>query len=145
MESPDVLESYFWQQVKSGLSGEEIHLERIENSTGSGVSDVSACSRGREIWLELKVAHRGWVSFRTAQDIFIRRRSAVGGIIFVLIRDEDTLKLYAPDSLLNAPRSVDPKGKRFRVKLANAVAPPIFQCTKPFRWTQVQECIFARS
>ncbi len=140
--STDVKESYFWQQVKAGLEDIRTHLSRIENTAGTGISDVSACNKGREVWLELKVFHGNNIHFRSSQRIWITRRVAVGGKVLVLARKDDELLLYEARHVLAAPfTSHGEDRKSFHVKYAD-MPYPNYSCKKPFRWEEVRNAIF---
>ena len=46
-------EKKFWQSLKRLLP--DVHWQRIETTTASGVPDVNGCYKAGEFWLELKV------------------------------------------------------------------------------------------
>ena len=138
----NVKESYFWQQVKAGLEDAETHLSRIENTAGTGISDVSACRAGVETWIELKVFHGNGVHFRTSQRIWITRRLAAGGRVVVLARKDDQLLLYRAAEVLAAPCTAHGADKKsFHVRLDD-MPQPLFSCCKPFQWGEVRSRIF---
>ena len=139
--SIQVRESYFWQQVKIGLDNVETHLVRIENSAGNGISDVNACCRGQEIWLELKVFHGRRLYFRNSQKSWIVRRSEVGGRIFVLARNEDTLIMYDAAAMMQCEAIHGNDGKSFSVDV-DKLPPSIYVCRKPFKWAELREKLF---
>lgn len=91
-------ESDFWLQVKANLPG---HMVRIENLAGIGTPDVNACHDGSECWLELKVAKGHQIYFRSAQIVFMTRRVAEGGRVFVLVKYGDNLLLLTGESLVS--------------------------------------------
>ena len=136
-----VKESYFWQQVKIGLDNVETHLVRIENSAGNGISDVNACCRGQEIWLELKVFHGRRLYFRNSQKSWIVRRSEVGGRIFILARNEDTLIMYDAAAMMQCEAIHGNDGKSFSVDV-DKLPPSIYVCRKPFKWAELRERLF---
>jgi hypothetical protein len=136
-----VKESYFWQQVKAGLDDAGTHLSRIENTAGTGISDVSACCLGREAWIELKVFHGKRLHFRNSQRVWITRRVAAGGRVLVLARRDDDAVLYrALDVVLSACK-VESDGKSFSID-ASDLPTPIFSCHKPFKWSELRSAIF---
>ena len=139
--SIQVRESYFWQQVKIGLDNVETHLVRIENSAGNGISDVNACCRGQEIWLELKVFHGRRLYFRNSQKSWIVRRSEVGGRIFILARNEDTLIMYDAAAMMQCEAIHGNDGKSFSVDV-DKLPPSIYVCRKPFKWAELREKLF---
>lgn len=85
-------ESEFWALLKRGFSTDPaIHACRVENESGSGMSDVNACRNGVERWIELKVVHGNWVHFRNSQRSWIVKRTAAGGVVWILVRDGDAI------------------------------------------------------
>lgn len=87
------LESDFWKQLRKALidTCPGVHATRIENTAVAGVSDVTICFRGREVWTELKVMRRGRLKFRTSQKVWTPLRRAAGGRVFCLARDENAV------------------------------------------------------
>jgi hypothetical protein len=136
-----VKESYFWQQVKAGLDDASTHMCRIENTAGTGISDVNACCRGQEVWLELKVFHGRRLYFRNSQKSWIVRRSEVGGRIFILARNEDTLIMYDAAAMMQCEAIPGNDGKSFSVDV-DKLPPPIYVCHKPFKWAELRERLF---
>lgn len=140
-----VLESYFWSQIKTGLESEFTHLSRIENTAGSGVADVTACHSSVDVWLELKIFHKNKLQFRNSQGIWIRKRSRVGGRIFVLARRDHLssaqMLLYKAIDVVEAPSKPLPEKKSFLVDWDD-LPDPIYYCDKPFKWTAIHEHIF---
>ena len=141
-----VSESYFWTQVKAGVAtpdhdGEVPHLSRIENTAGTGISDVSACSRGVEVWLELKVFHGNDLHFRTSQRIWINARLKAGGRVLVVARSGDCFLIYKASAILAAKYTLHKDGKSFHVKGADLPAPES-RGIKPFRWAEIRERLF---
>ncbi len=72
---------------------EDLHLQRVENSVGSGAPDVEGkLRRGGQFWIELKSTARpkrdGPVRFkvRDSQVEWMRRRAAVGGRAWLLLQ-----------------------------------------------------------
>ena len=139
---PNIKESALWQQVKNGLEDEQTHLSRIENTAGTGISDVSACSHGVEVWLELKVFHGNDLHFRNSQRAWITRRLSVGGRVFVVARGDDVLYAYAAGDILQAPFTQHPpERKSFHVKCVDLPV-PLYACRKPFKWAELREKLF---
>jgi hypothetical protein len=137
MVHDNVRESYFWQQVKAGLgSVPNVHMSRVENTAGSGISDVNVCVDGKEFWLELKMFHGEKLHFRTSQRAWISKHVACGGSVFILARKEDTLILYKACTCLEAPHKVSKDCKSFTVDYAN-LPTALYSCSKPFRWKEV--------
>lgn len=138
---PPVKESYLWSQLKMAISDDETHLCRIENTAGTGIADVNACYRGVEVWLELKVVHGNFVSFRTSQRGWMLTRHRAGGRVLVFVRNGDELALYMATDMLAAEHRPAPDGKSFTVHV-NDLPTPMFRCKKPFSWHDVKENIF---
>lgn len=113
-------ESQFWALVKDKLPG---HVERVENALTRGTPDVNMCANGIEVWLELKVLDtKGHCELRPEQLLWHRKRQEAGGKVFVLARNEDTLKLY------QVSRQMD----LFE----------LWSCAKPFDWGNMNRLIF---
>jgi hypothetical protein len=139
--STQVKESYFWSQVKAGLTSAEVDLCRIENTAGSGISDVNACCGGREIWIELKVFHGNRLYFRNSQRAWIVRRGQVGGRVFILARRDDEILLYRAIDIVVGPHTTGSDGKSFSVA-AEDLPLPIFRGAKPFKWNLIRAILF---
>lgn len=82
---------------------EGLHIERVENSVGpGGTPDVDGCFKGSGFKLELKHAHEKKtsdhvdISFRKGQPGWLKKRWAVGGNAWVLLKTGmgATMKLY---------------------------------------------------
>lgn len=138
---PQVKESYFWQQVKGGLEDSETHLCRIENTAGVGISDINACHKGVEAWLELKIFHGARLHFRNSQRNWIHRRWTVGGRVFVIARRDDQLFIYDGVKCVLAPSRPESNEKSFSV-LESDLPTPIYTCNKPFKWDIARKYIF---
>lgn len=139
---PYILESYWWQKVKSGLEDPSTHLSRIENAAGTGISDVSACRGGVESWLELKVAKSGVLHFRTSQRVWISKRLDAGGRVLVFVNDQGTAKLYNARGVLASPRKPAADGKSFTIKMADIKDPPLLAQASPIPWALFRERVF---
>lgn len=102
-------EQKLWQLVKPHIPG---HVNRVENSMGTGMPDVEFCYKGRQYWLENKVdlgvvigpnrlgdcirlneENRGPKFVRESQYIWHSQRVKQGGNVFILSRDKDRLML----------------------------------------------------
>jgi hypothetical protein len=139
---PNIKESALWQQVKNGLEDADTHLSRIENTAGTGISDVSACAHGVEVWLELKMFHGNDLHFRNSQRAWISRRLAVGGRVFIVARKDNQLLVYRAASVLAALFTQHPPEKKsFHVKQVD-LPTPLYSCRKPFKWAEVRQAIF---
>lgn len=146
--SSAVKESYFWQQVKGGLGSDDVDLDRIENSAGTGISDVNAVMRGcpTEVWLELKVFHGNVLHFRNSQRIWINRRVQLGSRVFVLARKDNdhggaTLLLYEGGPTVLSESTPLSDKKSFSLHEKN-LPKPLYTCNKPFKWDTVRQIIF---
>lgn len=138
----DVKESYFWQQLKAGLEDNDTQLSRVENTAGTGVSDVTAAHGGREAWLELKIFHGNSLSFRNAQRIWIMKRVRCGGRVFVVARFIDELLVYDGLTAVSAPSKPASNLKSFTVNMSD-LGDPLLRCGKPFKYDTVRQIIFA--
>lgn len=146
--SHSVKESYFWKQVKDGLSSYPMtHLSRIENTAGAGIFDVSGC-HGVEAWIELKVFHSGRLHFRNSQRIWASQRLMAGGRLFVLARKDfenggAEMTLYSAKEVMGSSAyKVGSDNKSFSMLDAD-LPTPLFRCTKPFNWVGLHQIIFA--
>ncbi len=74
----------------------EIHWQRIENVSGTGVPDVNGCSSGIEFWFEGKVAKDGSFIIRPDQIAWLTRRFNAGGRVFVVVREDSVFSIYKP-------------------------------------------------
>jgi hypothetical protein len=73
------------------LSGEGVHAQRIETTTGSGIPDINFCVQGFEGWLETKVFTPGRrVLLRPYQRAWMHRRLIAKGEVFIVALDEKT-------------------------------------------------------
>lgn len=131
-------ESYLWSQVKAALDG-HAHACRIENTAGTGISDVNLCWPGGECWVELKVFKGKRLHFRNSQLNWIMTRSRFGGTVWVLARDGDEIWLYPGDDLLqNCERRPEGNGS------FSIVPDPLYATwwhMKPFNWAELREIL----
>ncbi len=86
-------ESGLWRWLRDGTRDMPLlHLQRIENSVGSGTPDVEGCLASRTFWIELKVTSlvgesmRLDLRFRDSQVEWLIRRSRAGGLCWALIQ-----------------------------------------------------------
>ena len=123
-------EAAFWQSVKKGLTsnglGVNLQLDRIENSVGNGMSDVSACCDGVERWLELKIMHGNQLKFQPSQVAWITRAQAVGRVVLVVARKNNLVLVY--------PGSV--------CRRSSAPGDPIASFSVPVSWEKLKQVIF---
>lgn len=142
-----VKESYFWTQVKGGLTDLTTHMCRIENTAGTGIFDVNACSSGVEVWVELKVFHGNILKFRTSQRVWAAVRTVAGAKnLFVLARKDDwsggtVMYLYRAEEVFKVPSKVSTDGKSFSILFAD-LPTPLLSCKKPFKWSDVRRILF---
>jgi hypothetical protein len=137
-------ESAFWQQTKAGLDGPDVHLSRIENTAGTGISDVNMCCNGVEIFIELKMFHGTKLHFRMSQRSWIVRHLNCGGRVFVMARMGDVLYLYNAQVCMDAEHTPHADRKSFTVDI-KALPPPLYVCKKPFKWREVREKLLGLS
>lgn len=91
--------THVWQPLRDNFKklAPDIHLQRIENSVGNGVPDTNGCWRGREFWIELKVARGLKVELTPLQAAWLRTRALAGGNSWVLARKGDVFRLWSGD------------------------------------------------
>lgn len=138
---PHITEAYFWKQVREGLSNQTTHLCRIENTAGTGISDVNACSSGIEVWIELKVFKGMQLHFRNSQKAWITTRCNVGGRVFVLARKEDDIFLYDGGDVMDAVSNPVSERKSFFIRYED-LPKPLYWGIKPFKWDELRNKIF---
>lgn len=139
--SVQVKESYFWQQVKAGLESDDTHLSRIENTAGTGISDVTACHGGVEAWLELKVMHGNRLYFRNSQKTWIMKRTGVGGRVLIVARKDDDMIVWEGRAVMMSTHIPGTDSKSFSIH-KDELPEPLFQCHKPFKWEGVKRAVF---
>lgn len=132
-------ESYLWAQLKAAI-GDSAHLCRIENTAGAGISDVNGCRNGREIWIELKMFHGARLHFRTSQLNWIFTRGRHNGMVWVLARDGDEVRLWDANVLLKSSERRSQTEKSFSIVPGT---PPIWSSRKPFKWGELSEVLFS--
>jgi hypothetical protein len=105
-----VRESSLWQWLKQAekVYGDLLHMERIENSVGSGTPDVHGCLNGKQFTIELKAVRRSKMitcGLRESQVWWALRRKMASGNHWFLIQvgDERYLIKGALASVLDKP------------------------------------------
>lgn len=98
-------EKNFYNRLRNNLSGNLVHLQRIESGTGQGIPDVNYCILGAEGWIELKSFTRknkkGTVripKLRDKQCAWLFRRRMCRGRAYLLCEINDDIALI--DGLL---------------------------------------------
>jgi hypothetical protein len=134
-------ESAFWQTVKRHLESADTHASRIENSAGTGISDVTACRNGLEVFLELKIFHGQRIHFRNSQRSWIVNRTGVGGRVKVVAKKEDEVLVYDGRSTVLCQSKPGTDGKSFSVHWDD-LPPPLYRCGKPIDWARLKDVIF---
>jgi len=137
-------ESAFWQLVKKNLSP-AVHATRIENSAGAGQSDVNACRRGVEAWVELKIQHGNFLEFRSAQLQWIGARLRAGGRVVVLAEHRGAVVLYHGGvcfGTVGYPAKPVSGKKAVRVRADDCYV--LLRTGKPFDWKSIEAKIFER-
>ena len=142
MTDSGVSEADFWQQVKRNLP-QDVHASRIENTVGSGISDVNVARKGfGELWLELKVTHGKNVHFRNSQRSWIAARTDAGGRVLVVLRDGKEVITYdARTVVLACPYTAIKDKKSFYVKLED-MRGMLFRDTQPVSWDRFWTAAF---
>lgn len=95
-------EAQLWRKVRDGLRRVDpdkvsLQLTRLENLVGRSMPDVNVFWKGREAWVELKVARPWAVKFQPGQVPWLENRSLANGRAFVLVWVEgnESLQLFA--------------------------------------------------
>jgi len=88
-------EQKFWNLIKDHLPGS---LDRIENIVESGMPDVSACYKGNDYWVELKICQKKLCDVKKlhepSQLSWHTRRVNAGSLIFVIVKHKKEIKIY---------------------------------------------------
>jgi hypothetical protein len=122
-------ESAFWQLVKRNLPEPDEVWERIENTAASGIPDVLIVSSSLPTYfIELKMARGNKVPLRPSQVAWITRASRLHAPIFILVRKEDTIKLFAGKSVIDLVQE-------------GWNTPSLFRTSKPFDWDKLKRLI----
>lgn len=136
-----ISEAEFWQQIKRNIP-KEVHASRIENTSGAGISDVSAARKGsQEVWLELKVNHGSNVHFRNSQRSWITARTAAGGRVLAVVKIGDSVGVYSAASVLECPYTHIKDRKAFYVKVQD-MPEPIFLSVGRTDWSSFWSAVF---
>jgi hypothetical protein len=128
-------------QLVPGLRNHGVIVDRIENTAGVGICDITAIWNKREIWIETKIVHGKRVSFRTFQGVWITRRVSAGSSIFVVAKKDNEIYAWWAIDLLVLPRSVSTDRKWFTVDVT--AVEPIVTLKKPvFQWQRLRDALF---
>lgn len=113
--------------------------DRVENSAGSGMSDVFYNIGGRTGWIEMKVAHGDLIYFEKFQPQWMRKHVKQGARIFVMVMDKrEAIHLY-PAGVILAARMF-PKEKWTCVDQTEL--PRVFCMEPPYRsWRSVRDIL----
>ena len=131
-------EAQLWQLVKRNVEG---HLVRIENTSGSGTPDVHGCSRGQDMWIELKLAKGRWLYFRSSQLAWFAKRQGAGGKVRILFRKLDEIYITSADEILKLiDQAVPNKDKSVRFPIEIIPSQKFF---KPWDWSVIRNNLFS--
>ena len=72
----------------------DMHYQRIESTSGSGIPDFNACWLGVEFWVESKVDEP---LLRPYQWSWINRRVRSSGKVLILVDCGSTIRMHIPD------------------------------------------------
>lgn len=113
--------------------------DRVENSLGSGMSDVHYNIAGTLGWIETKVAKGDWVYFEKFQPNWMMKHARLGARIFIIVLDKfETIRVYRAEEALGPKREVYGKWQRVRVK----DLPPCLCLDPPYRdWGPVKQML----
>jgi len=138
---PKMKESEFWSSVRAQLMKfPEIHFSRIENSAGDGISDVSMCRNGREVWVELKMFKGNRLHFRDSQRLWINARTKAGGHVVILARKDKTVYVFDAAKAMKAAYSHTPERKSFSIQQNDLTT--IFVDQVPVEWDVLFDTVF---
>lgn len=113
--------------------------DRVENSIGSGMSDIYYNIGGKTGWIETKVAKGNMVCFEKFQRPWIRKHHKQGARIFVVVVDKDErMHFYPAGIILAAPSFAYEKW----VAVDMTMMPRVFNMEPPYRsWKSVRDLL----
>jgi len=91
------------------------HVQRLEDKMSVGIPDINVAMQGKEVWLELKEFK--WpkrantpvrVPLRPFQVSWIRERTLVGGIVYIVAREVTTGVVYLFNGLQIIGKDINP-------------------------------------
>lgn len=88
-----------------GRMDHTVHVQRIENTTSSGVPDLNMCCQGREVWIELKVKLKQGILLRKEQYAWLHKRGDAMGTGMVVVKDGDDFEIHLGHLLTIEPYS----------------------------------------
>ena len=102
-------ETKFWAKLRPHFMDWGV-ADRIENSAGSGMSDVFYNIGGHTGWIETKIAKGSLLFFEKFQIPWMLKHTRQGGRFFVMALDRhETICVYRAADVVKAPRR--PEGK----------------------------------
>lgn len=131
-------ESGFYQLLRRNIPG---FWSRIENVAGVGIPDSLRTYEGLSGLVELKVSIGNFTYFKTSQLAWCTEYHKAGKRVAVITRDEDRIIVNSSLDAMNAPRTVIPAKKQFKVETVHLVNLGITVESKPFNWKKIQQAM----
>lgn len=112
---------------------------RIENAVGVGIPDVNFFYKGKDHWIEIKIAKGRRVVFEASQITWFTKRNTEGGEALVFIRKDNTMWIMkVSDVVKRVLYSVKPF-----LEISHVEQYCIFTTKKPFDWEGVLDTLKA--
>lgn len=113
--------------------------DRVENSIGSGMSDVFYNIGGTLGWIETKVAKGDYIYFEKFQPNWISKHARLGARMFIMVLDkQETIHLFRASVVLKAPRHAYEKW----ILVNMNDVPRGFSMPPPYRsWKSIKEIL----
>lgn len=122
-------EAQFWQLVKRNLPQPGEVWERVESTSGSGVTDIIAVvDDGPVYFIELKIVRGNQIPLRPSQVAWITKVSRLRAPVFILARKGDVVKLFEGCDVI-------------KILTSGWKTPCLFKTSKPFDWVGLREAI----
>ncbi len=138
-------ESDLWKSTREGINDPQVHWTRIENTVGTGQSDVHGLLSGVDAWIELKIFHGNQIDFRKSEVAWITRRTECGGRTWILARKKDTLLLYpgvALETLIHNGVATIEGVRKGTLRKPLTIEHWAFAYRLPFDWQDLKNRIF---
>jgi hypothetical protein len=131
-------ETFLWNKLRPRflLWGE---ADRVENSIGSGMSDVFYNFGGKTGWIETKLEKKGILYFEKFQPNWMSKHYRQGARVFVVsMAENETIHIYSWGVLQNLPRT--PYDKWTTINITGVKAN--FSMPAPHRsWNSVRDVL----
>ena len=79
------------------------HWTRVENIAGVGIPDINFFYKGKDIWIETKVAKGQRVIFEASQVTWYKQRYKYGGDYLIFVRKDDWIWIAKASTIFSSP------------------------------------------